>query len=213
MSIDKHKLESIIRENVDLLIKKNEDYSSMNITVEGIQGVCTRLVDKIARLRNLLGKDKGDINYESISDTLADITNYGLIGQLLDSGGWGQDIESILILHPHLNDKLINELNNCDIPIVLMDNVYDTNYKHKFDIIRKMVDVTDALMIFINSNYNPIIFRMIEYARINNKIVIIIDNKDVITSNCNDVLSTGCNDCQLFNSIEDAIQFIKTAGL
>ena len=73
--------------NVALLDRKQRDYSSSNISEFGSYGVMVRLWDKISRLKNLL-RNVEKPNNESISDTWMDISNYGLIGQMLDRNLW-----------------------------------------------------------------------------------------------------------------------------
>ena len=75
-----------------LAVKKNKDYSSKGmdpIKLTGMEGVSVRLIDKVTRLYNLV-KSKDPPNYESIDDTLRDISNYALIGYLLKNGKWGE---------------------------------------------------------------------------------------------------------------------------
>lgn len=87
--MDVNRLRQIVNENVDLMIRKNQDYSGQsgdNITATGVYGVAVRLMDKITRLNNLLKSDS--INYESVADTLNDISNYGLIGRMVEEGSW-----------------------------------------------------------------------------------------------------------------------------
>ena len=57
------------------------------IKATGLVGLATRLIDKSARLFNL-SRNRADtrVHDESVADTLADIANYGLIGQMLNDG-------------------------------------------------------------------------------------------------------------------------------
>lgn len=74
-----------------LMDRKQQDYGSSNISLNGELGVMVRTQDKVSRLRNLLTKEmKGDtnINNEGIEDSWADLANYGVIGLLLRSGKW-----------------------------------------------------------------------------------------------------------------------------
>jgi len=82
-------------------LEKNRDYSPANIMGTGYIGLVTRLWDKVARLLNLSGfritiaepavfeAPRNPAN-ESIDDTLLDLANYGVIGQLLRRGNWGR---------------------------------------------------------------------------------------------------------------------------
>lgn len=90
--MDFERAKQLQKEDLDLMYKKNQDYSGQsgdNITATGVYGVAVRLTDKVERLRNLTSPSKdGRVNYESIEDTLMDIRNYGLIGQLVGEGKW-----------------------------------------------------------------------------------------------------------------------------
>ncbi len=74
-------------ENIALFDKKNRDYGSGNIAAFGEYGVMVRVSDKFERLKNLL-RNVQDPNNESIEDTWLDISNYGLIGQMLRKRLW-----------------------------------------------------------------------------------------------------------------------------
>jgi hypothetical protein len=80
----------LLTEALDLTVvldKKNQDYSSANISKFGLQGIVVRLNDKIERLTNLIKKN-GEGNFESIEDTLIDIAGYSLIGKIVSKGEW-----------------------------------------------------------------------------------------------------------------------------
>lgn len=102
--MDINRLKQISKDNIDLMIKKNQDYSGQkgdNITAGGVKGIAVRLRDKISRLDNLLNSN--DVNFESVQDTLNDISNYGLIGRLLDEGSW-QSIPNMVYLAGPIDD-------------------------------------------------------------------------------------------------------------
>lgn len=74
-----------------LMDRKQQDYGSSNISLNGELGVMVRSQDKVSRIRNLLTKEmkgEGEANNESITDSWADLANYGVIGLLLRSGKW-----------------------------------------------------------------------------------------------------------------------------
>jgi hypothetical protein len=73
--------------NLNLFDRKQRDYGSGNIADFGEMGVLIRLNDKINRLKNLL-KSQASANFESVSDTWDDISNYGLIGKLCNLKLW-----------------------------------------------------------------------------------------------------------------------------
>ena len=71
-----------------IVIAKQHDYGHDNILAFKEQGLVVRLWDKIARLKNLLGKRANDENHfvpknESIEDTFTDIAGYAIIGLML----------------------------------------------------------------------------------------------------------------------------------
>jgi len=67
---------------------KMRDYGPGNIGKAGYPGVVIRLMDKVSRLNNLLTSDGPSVVDESVQDTLLDISNYAIIGQLLLLGKW-----------------------------------------------------------------------------------------------------------------------------
>ena len=78
---------TVARECVKLLDAKQQDYGPLNITMEGMPGLKTRLVDKVCRLKNLIEHKRIPTN-ESLEDTFKDIANYGIIGILLLRDKW-----------------------------------------------------------------------------------------------------------------------------
>lgn len=76
-----------------VLKRKNADYSGNKDTLKNFevsaqiakttipQGILTRLIDKVSRIGNLLEKKemKGEVNDESILDTIEDLINYAAI--------------------------------------------------------------------------------------------------------------------------------------
>lgn len=73
-------------ESTTLLIRKQMDYGPRNIMDSPggpISGITVRLFDKLARLRNLIENSNGEAQFESLRDTLLDISNYGLIGVMV----------------------------------------------------------------------------------------------------------------------------------
>lgn len=74
-----------------LMDRKQLDYGSSNISLNGELGVMVRTQDKVSRIRNLLTKEmKGEpaATNEPIIDSWSDLANYGVIGLLLRSGKW-----------------------------------------------------------------------------------------------------------------------------
>lgn len=63
--------------------KKNEDYgNSFDKTIEtfGLTPAIARMCEKLDRIISLL--DKGDANYESITDSLDDLANYAIMTRM-----------------------------------------------------------------------------------------------------------------------------------
>lgn len=76
---------------MQLMDRKQQDYGSSNISINGELGVMVRCQDKVSRLKNLLGKElrgETDVNNEGIEDSWSDLANYGVIGLLLRKGVW-----------------------------------------------------------------------------------------------------------------------------
>lgn len=75
-----------------LMDRKQQDYGSSNISINGELGVMVRSQDKVSRIRNLLDKEmRGEAripNNESLLDSWCDLANYGVIGFLLRTGKW-----------------------------------------------------------------------------------------------------------------------------
>lgn len=81
-----------------LHVRKNLDYSPMNMKGTGLVGGVTRLWDKCARILNLVGFNiqTGEYNKprnpknESLEDSFADLSNYALINFILSKNMWGK---------------------------------------------------------------------------------------------------------------------------
>lgn len=79
----------------ELMLSKQRDYGSDNISAWGIIGVAVRANDKVARAKNLLTKHRQPSN-ESLRDTFMDLANYGLIGLMILDEVWGLPMEEEL---------------------------------------------------------------------------------------------------------------------
>lgn len=89
----------IIEGNLALLERKSADYSRDNIQATGIEGIAARMMDKASRLLNLTSNGKAP-NFESVADTLQDISNYGVIGQAVVSGEWSRSTNMVYLAGP-----------------------------------------------------------------------------------------------------------------
>lgn len=211
MSINPEAVERILREQLDLMVRKNADYSSDNIRVDGLRGVAVRLVDKVARLRNLLSKPKSERNFESVLDTLRDISNYGVIGQLLESGEWGRDFESVFILAereglpPIMVRKIEDRLGDSGIPLSWLDDIgrYSGTpypYSRSRAVHEKLVDISDVVLVV--EEIRPAAWRLIEYAVQSGRRVVIAGP-----------IGYGFDDTENFESLEAALSYITEAGV
>ena len=90
--------EDIINEQFELFAKKHLDYGMHNITAGtslqtkdetefAMTGLWYRLSDKINRWKNIIITKRKTQN-EALIDTFQDITNYGIIAQLVEKGLW-----------------------------------------------------------------------------------------------------------------------------
>ena len=84
-------LKKIFDECKELGIKKNSDYTNRidPISVTGLPGISTRLLDKVSRLDSLINsKKEQQVKDESVRDTLRDMINYAAYGIMLLDGTW-----------------------------------------------------------------------------------------------------------------------------
>ena len=90
--------EQIILEQYELFAKKHLDYGMSNISAGtqlsnddekefALTGLWYRLSDKVNRWKNMI-INKRKVNNEPLIDTYQDITNYGIIAQLVERGLW-----------------------------------------------------------------------------------------------------------------------------
>lgn len=211
MSINPEAVERILREQLDLMVRKNADYSSDNIRVDGLRGVAVRLVDKVSRLRNLLSKPESERNFESVLDTLRDISNYGVIGQLLESGEWGRDFESVFILAereglpPIMVRKIEDRLGDSGIPLSWLDDIgrYSGTpypYSRSRAVHEKLVDISDVVLVV--GFPRPAVWRLVEYAVQSGRRVVIDSPIEVYF-----------DDTENFESLEAALSYITEAGV
>lgn len=80
-------IENTFKEALALVQRKNQDYAteaspfknfefSKLVGISVPRAILLRVVDKIARLENLIDKDSMSVKDESLQDTLIDIVNY-----------------------------------------------------------------------------------------------------------------------------------------
>jgi len=88
----------IIREQYEMFAKKHLDYGLTNVAAGtqlandeekqfALTGLFFRLNDKVSRWKNLI-MTKQVAKNEALTDTYQDITNYGIIAQLVERGLW-----------------------------------------------------------------------------------------------------------------------------
>lgn len=78
------------KSNVDILLKKHEDYGPKNISQSPggpLNGLRVRMHDKMARINHLIDNDKDPEN-EALIDSFLDLANYAIIAQLVIEGKW-----------------------------------------------------------------------------------------------------------------------------
>ena len=64
---------------------KQHDYGHDNITNFGHMGICIRLFDKLARVKNLTTRGSTALN-ESLTDSYLDLVGYSIVGLMLANG-------------------------------------------------------------------------------------------------------------------------------
>lgn len=93
--------EQVMQEQFELFAKKHLDYGMHNVSagtnldtrdeVEfAMTGLWYRLSDKINRWKNMIISGRKAQN-ETLIDTFQDVTNYGIIAQLVSRGMWKND--------------------------------------------------------------------------------------------------------------------------
>ncbi len=79
----------VVLENLMLMNRKQHDYGSLNLTKFGVPGIVVRTSDKLERLVQLTRPGaQAQVSEESIADTLRDLSNYGLIGYVMQKNLW-----------------------------------------------------------------------------------------------------------------------------
>jgi len=76
--------------NVEILIKKHEDYGPLNISHSPggpLNGLRVRMHDKLARINHLIDSGKDPEN-EALIDSFLDLANYAVIAQLVITNKW-----------------------------------------------------------------------------------------------------------------------------
>ena len=84
-------IDGILAELKQILLKKQQDYGPLNISLAPggpFNGLRVRMYDKLARFSNLVENNNDTPNYESLEDTLIDLANYAIIGILVQNGQW-----------------------------------------------------------------------------------------------------------------------------
>lgn len=82
----------VVLENLVLMNKKQHDYGPHNLTKFGTFGVVVRANDKLERLITLTKPGAvARVNDEGVADTLRDLSNYGMIGYVIEKKLWPVD--------------------------------------------------------------------------------------------------------------------------
>ena len=91
----------IMFEQYELFCKKHSNYGPGNISVGttlsspeevklSLTGLFFRMNDKIQRMKQMIVNNISDNVGESLEDTYQDLSNYGIIAQLVSRGVWGR---------------------------------------------------------------------------------------------------------------------------
>jgi len=92
----------IQREQYELFLHKQHDYGPQNIAVgqmlvdEGekrlsLMGIWFRINDKVERIKTILMRgDNGSLKGEGLVDSYSDISNYGVMAQVVARGKWAK---------------------------------------------------------------------------------------------------------------------------
>lgn len=82
----KETLKQDLNEIHELLCRKQRDYGHDNICMSGEIGLAVRMMDKIARLNNLLAREGKNIGNEPLVDTWIDILGYATVYHMYRAG-------------------------------------------------------------------------------------------------------------------------------
>ena len=94
--------QKIQREQYELFLHKQHDYGPQNIAVgqmlvdEGekrlsLMGIWFRINDKVERIKTILMRgDNGSLEGEGLVDSYSDISNYGVMAQVVARGKWAK---------------------------------------------------------------------------------------------------------------------------
>jgi hypothetical protein len=83
--ITEHGIPFNLKEMVDLLVRKQNDYGHGNINNFGVIGIAVRACDKIARIKNLQERNTGAQN-EPLNDSYVDLVGYATIAGMYQDG-------------------------------------------------------------------------------------------------------------------------------
>jgi len=92
----------IQREQYELFLRKQHDYGPQNIAVGtalineedkrlSLMGIWFRINDKVERIKTLIMRgDDGSLEDEGLVDSYSDISNYGVMAQVVARGKWAK---------------------------------------------------------------------------------------------------------------------------
>ena len=92
----------IQREQYELFLRKQHDYGPQNIAVGtalindedkrlSLMGIWFRINDKVERIKTLIMRgDDGSLKDEGLVDSYSDISNYGVMAQVVARGKWAK---------------------------------------------------------------------------------------------------------------------------
>ena len=94
--------QKIQREQYELFLHKQHDYGPQNIAVGqmlvneeekrlSLMGIWFRINDKVERIKTILMRgDNGSLKGEGLVDSYSDISNYGVMAQVVARGKWAK---------------------------------------------------------------------------------------------------------------------------
>ena len=94
--------QKIQREQYELFLHKQHDYGPQNIAVGqmlvneeekrlSLMGIWFRINDKVERIKTILMRgDDGSLEGEGLVDSYSDISNYGVMAQVVARGKWAK---------------------------------------------------------------------------------------------------------------------------
>lgn len=194
--------------DLQTMLEKASDYSTNNIHAVGEAGIASRLVDKFARISNLLATGEIAAVSEMVDETLSDARNYCTMLGLKRAGMWPRMVRSVYVACPIDNTNKPVDLGYVAMHLInrkiaaYMPRTAFQGAPFAPDMIaqvnRSAIKQCDAVLVYWPDPCPSFgTGRDVEYARMQGKPVF------MVAPWCR---STELQDCQVYPTLEDAVR-------